>query len=147
MIIATSEQMEQLGQQLGQRLRGGEVIELIGDVGAGKTTFTRGLARGLQISEPITSPSFTISCSYPARDRLVLNHYDFYRLHDAGIVAMELSESMANPHTVTIIEWGDSIHNILPPNHPVITIKYLPQTGRNVQLTIPPQFSYLTAIA
>ena len=79
MIINTTDEMEMLGQQIGQRLRGGEIIELVGDVGAGKTTFTRGLAKGLAIHDNITSPSFTINCNYTGRDGLTLRHYDFYR--------------------------------------------------------------------
>ena len=77
MIIKTAEQMEALGQKIGQNIRGGEIIELIGDLGAGKTTFTRGLAKGLGITDPIVSPSFTINCNYPGREGLTLHHYDF----------------------------------------------------------------------
>ena len=66
------------------------VFELVGDVGAGKTTFTRGLAEGLGITEPVTSPSFTISKRYafplPNGETGQLIHYDFYRLDDPGIV-------------------------------------------------------------
>ena len=134
MIIQSAEQMEQLGEQIGRRLHGGEVIELIGDVGAGKTTLTRGIARGLDVKDNITSPSFTISCNYPGRDQLTLRHYDFYRLSDSGIMAMELAEAITDPHSVTIIEWGDSIRDVLPANHTTITIDYLPETGRQVTI-------------
>ena len=134
MIIQSAEQMEQLGEQIGRRLHGGEVIELIGDVGAGKTTLTRGIARGLGVTDNITSPSFTISCNYPGRDQLTLRHYDFYRLSDSGIMAMELAEVIADPHSVTIVEWGDSIRDVLPANHITITIDYLPETGRQVTI-------------
>ena len=135
MIIQTADQMEQLGEQIGRRLRGGEVIELIGDVGAGKTTLTRGIARGLGVTDSITSPSFTISCNYPARDQLTLRHYDFYRLHDSGIMAMELAEAIADPQSVTIVEWGDSVRDVLPAGHTTITIDYLPETGRQVTIS------------
>lgn len=143
MIIASADDMENLGQQIGARLRGGEVLELIGDVGAGKTTFTRGLARGLGVTEVVQSPSFTISCNYPARDNLTLNHYDFYRLADPGIVTMELAESITDPKSITVIEWGDNIRNTLPNNRVIIKFNYLPNTGRDVEITIPNQLNYL----
>ena len=138
MIIQTAEQMEKFGQQLGARLRGGEIIELIGDIGAGKTTLT-----GLDISDTITSPSFTISCNYAGRDDLTLRHYDFYRLDDAGIMSMELTEAANDPHGVTIIEWADTVRNILPDDHVTISIKYLADNGRELQISTPESMEYL----
>ena len=143
MIIQTAEQMEKFGQQLGARLRGGEIIELIGDIGAGKTTLTRGIARGLDISDTITSPSFTISCNYVGRDDLTLRHYDFYRLDDAGIMAMELTEAANDPHGVAIIEWADTVRDILPDDHATISIKYLADNGRELQISAPKSMEYL----
>ena len=105
------------------------VIELIGDVGAGKTTFVRGLAEGLSITEPITSPSFTISKSYALpHSRGYLIHYDFYRLQDPGLMADDLAESIANPDNIVIIEWGESITDLLPKDHTTINIEYT-ETG------------------
>lgn len=135
MLVKTAEEMETLGREIGATLKGGEVIELIGDVGAGKTTFTRGLALGLGITSPITSPSFTISCRYPARDELSLNHYDFYRLSNPGVVAMELAESISDPRAITVIEWGESIQDVLPKNHIFIRINYMPDVGRTVEIS------------
>ena len=79
--ISSSEDMISFGQELGNSLKGGEVIELIGDVGAGKTTFTKGLAKSLGITDEIQSPTFTISRVYEGtKNNLV--HYDFncYRM-------------------------------------------------------------------
>ncbi len=135
MLVKTTEEMEALGRKIGATFKGGEVIELIGDVGAGKTTLTRGLALGLGIASPITSPSFTISCRYHARDGLSLNHYDFYRLSNPGVVAMELAESINDPRAITVIEWGESIQDILPKKHIIIHINYLPDTGRDVEIS------------
>ena len=103
-----------LGEKLGGLLKGGEVIELVGDVGAGKTTFVKGLALGLGIEEDVQSPSFTISRVYDARDGLLLAHYDFYRLNDAGIMADELTETTQDPSTITVIEWADIVEGVLP---------------------------------
>jgi len=114
--------MKTLGAKLGALLKGGEVIELVGDVGAGKTTLTKGIAQGMQIDEDVQSPSFTISRVYDAPSGLILAHYDFYRLADAGIMANELHETVNDKNTVTIIEWAEIISGILPKNHLTITI-------------------------
>ena len=72
--------MFELGQKIGKTLVPPVVVELLGDVGVGKTTFTRGLAKGLGVKEPVTSPSFTISKTYALPEGKNLIHYDFYRL-------------------------------------------------------------------
>lgn len=133
MKVKTAEELIELGRTAGTKLRGGEVIELVGDVGAGKTTFVKGLALGLRIDDDdVQSPSFTISRSYPARDGLTLNHYDFYRLNDAGIMKMEIAESLHEPKNITVIEWGESVADVLPDERIVININYLPDDGREV---------------
>lgn len=107
-------EMKTLGEKIGKLLRGGEILELIGDVGAGKTTLTKGIGKGMEIDEDIQSPSFTISRVYDALDGLKLAHYDFYRLHDAGIMSAELHETLHDPKTVTIIEWAEIVAGVLP---------------------------------
>ena len=109
------------------------VIELIGDVGAGKTTFVRGLAQGLGIKEPITSPSFTISKSYAIPSGGTLTHYDFYRLSDPGLMLDDLQESINNDKIV-IVEWADSVANILPENRIIIRINYNDDGSREIIL-------------
>ena len=100
--ISSSEDMISFGQELGNSLKGGEVIELIGDVGAGKTTFTKGLAKSLGITDEIQSPTFTISRVYEgAKNNLV--HYDFYRLNDAGIMAIEMQDVIDDPNNITVM--------------------------------------------
>lgn len=123
-----------LGTKLGRLLRGGEVIELVGDVGAGKTTFVKGLAKGLDIDEAVQSPSFTISRVYDARDGLMLAHYDFYRLSDAGIMANELAETTKDPATITVIEWADIVEGVLPTERLRITFTAPTETTRNLKV-------------
>lgn len=110
------------------------VLELIGDVGAGKTTFVRGLAEGLGIKKPITSPSFTISKSYALKNGGRLIHYDFYRLQDPGLMADDLEENLKNPTNIIVIEWGESITNILPANRTTITIKKTDDNFRKITI-------------
>lgn len=112
--VSSAEHMKTFAGQVAQLLKGGEVIELVGDVGAGKTTFVKGLAQGLRVEDEVQSPSFTISRVYEARDDLQLAHYDFYRLSDAGILADELSEVVQDVTTITVIEWAAIVEGVLP---------------------------------
>ncbi len=136
--------MKLFGRHLGERLRGGEVIELIGDVGAGKTTLVKGVGEGLKIDEDIQSPSFTISRVYQARDGLELHHYDFYRLTEAGIMSYELEESVRDPMAITIIEWAETVHNVLPKHAGKITITYTPKgEGRTLDIDFSKELKHL----
>lgn len=102
-ISDSPEDTKALGRAIGERCRGGEVILLSGELGAGKTTFVQGLARGLGIEGPVQSPSFVLERIH--RGRLVLRHLDLYRLsaeevEDSGLLA-DLKES-----DVTVVEWA-----------------------------------------
>ncbi len=128
MIIEVKDVREMLafGKRLAALLKGGEVVELIGDVGAGKTTLAKGLAAGLGVNEDVQSPSFTISRVYDARDGLQLAHYDFYRLQDPGIMTNELQETIHDPQTITIIEWASIVSGVLPSDR--LTLSIVPPT-------------------
>ena len=125
------EETEALGEKLAQHLRPGDVIAFYGDLGAGKTAFTRGLARGLGVTEPVTSPTYTIVNEYLS-GRLPLFHFDMYRLGSAeelfdigwedylergGVCAVEWSENveeaLAGAITVTIRRLDDSQREII----------------------------------
>ena len=134
MIVKSEQEMLNFGKNFAKSLDN-QVIELIGDVGAGKTTFTRGLAEGLGITEFITSPSFTISKSYAlpnSKGRLI--HYDFYRLPDPGLMLDDLQENLDNPENIIIVEWGESVANILPENRIRIYITYNENDSRSINL-------------
>lgn len=92
------------------------VVELRGDVGVGKTTFARGLAAGLGIAEPVTSPSFTISKRYDLPKGGELVHYDFYRLDDPGLMSSELADTISQRSSLVLIEWGGGVRDLLPDN-------------------------------
>lgn len=108
------DETKRFAEMFGRRLKGGEVLELTGDVGSGKTTFTKGLAMGLDIKDDVQSPSFTISRTYDCRDGLTLHHYDFYRLREPGIMQYDLAESVSDPKTITVVEWGETVSGVLP---------------------------------
>ena len=132
MKIASEQEMLQFGRDFAKKAP--RVIELIGDVGAGKTTFTRGLAEGLNIKESITSPSFTISKSYALENGGRLIHYDFYRLPDPGLMIDDLEENLQDPKNIIVVEWGGSVQEILPNDHIKIEIKYNEDNSREVIL-------------
>ena len=101
-----------LAGTVGELLRAGDVVSLVGDLGAGKTVFARGVARALGVTEPVVSPSFTIVREYDGRMPLV--HVDVYRidtvqeLYDLGF------EELVRDDAVTLVEWGDMIDGLLP---------------------------------
>ena len=136
MKIHSEQEMLDFGKKFAKKVQFPMVIELIGDVGAGKTTFVRGLAEGLGIKEPVTSPSFTISKSYALPNNKNLIHYDFYRLPDPGLMIGDLDESINNPNAITIIEWANSAVDLLPDNRTIIKIEYDKTGNRNLQFQI-----------
>ena len=133
MKINSEQEMSDFGKSFAVKGQYNRVIELVGDVGAGKTTFVRGFAEGLGITDKITSPSFTISKSYAVPDGKTLTHYDFYRLPHPGLMQEDLEESISDPNTITIVEWADSVEGILPDNRTVIYITYT-ENGREIEI-------------
>lgn len=132
--VKNENEMVSLGTNVGLLLGGGEVIELIGDVGSGKTTFVKGLALGLDIKDKIQSPSFTINRVYEGRENLILSHYDFYRLNDAGIMANELNESIDDPGVITILEWASIVSGVLPDDRLSFEIKSPTENSRIISV-------------
>ena len=128
------DRLSELGQKIGHTVKGGEVLELIGDVGAGKTTLTKAVAVGMGIMDPIQSPTFTISNRYVSPDGVTLAHYDFYRLNDAGLMKEELDETIADETTVTVIEWGDIINDVLPADRLSVHLIPTSETERQVEI-------------
>ena len=114
-------QTEDIGARLSQALTGGEVLALYGGLGAGKTAFTRGLARGLGIARPVTSPTFTLLHQY--KGHLALNHFDVYRLssveeaEDIGI------DEIMQADGVTVIEWPERVEELLDDKTIVVKIE------------------------
>lgn len=107
---------ERLGELLGAKLKGGEVIELCADLGGGKTTFVKGLARGLGSNDTAASPTFTLKKIYKGRGGVQVHHFDFYRLSEPGVVSDQLEESLNDAGVVTVVEWSDSVKEVLPEN-------------------------------
>jgi tRNA threonylcarbamoyladenosine biosynthesis protein TsaE len=125
---------EKLGELLGNNLAGGEVIELRSDLGGGKTTFVRGLARGAGSRDRVSSPTFTLNRVYKVKN-FDIYHFDFYRLDDAGILREQLAEAISD-RRVVIVEWSDIVQDVLPDDRLVIRFEPKPAGPDERQLTI-----------
>ncbi|MBI2285844.1 tRNA (adenosine(37)-N6)-threonylcarbamoyltransferase complex ATPase subunit type 1 TsaE [Candidatus Saccharibacteria bacterium] len=117
-----SDETEWLGELLGRHLKPPALVELRSDLGGGKTTFVKGLARGAGSKDTVTSPTFTLNQIYHAKDGVQIAHHDFYRLKEAGIMANELAESLQDDKTITVVEWSGIVEDVLP--HDRITIEF-----------------------
>jgi tRNA threonylcarbamoyladenosine biosynthesis protein TsaE len=123
-----------LGEGVARTLRAGDVVVLAGDLGTGKTAFAQGVARGLGVTEPVVSPTFTIVREY--QGRLPLAHVDVYRLdriqelHDLGFDEL-LDER------VTLVEWGDVAAPVLPPERLEVRLE-LSQAGDDREIRLSP---------
>ena len=124
MIIETrsAEETYQLGIEIGQKATKGQVYTLVGDLGVGKTVFTQGLAKGLEIEEPISSPTFTIVQVYD-EGRLPFYHFDVYRIGDISEMDEIGFEDYVYGEGVSLIEWANLIEEILPEERIAITIE------------------------
>ncbi len=121
-----------IAKKFERTLSGGEVVILNGDLGAGKTTFTKGLAKALGITENVTSPTFTLMNIYTS-GRLTLYHFDMYRIEDES-EALELGlDEFFNSNGVCMIEWAENIRNMIPKNHITINITKLGENSREFE--------------
>jgi len=132
--VSNLEEMVQFGNYLSSKLVGGEIIELVGDIGSGKTTLTKAIVKGLGSDDDVQSPTFTLSRQYNCRDNIVAAHYDFYRLSDPGIMRYELAEATSQDNFVTIIEWGEIVKDVLPEDRLTIKISSPSEYERDLEI-------------
>lgn len=127
-----------LARSLGKILQGGEVIALEGELGAGKTHFVKGLAQGLEAKEPVTSPTFALIHIYEGR--LLLAHFDIYRLPAPEAIEELGYEEYFYGSGVTAIEWSDLIKPYLPAEYLLVKIRreYIRDQGEIRNITIIP---------
>ncbi len=111
-----------LGEKMGRDARPGEVYTLIGDLGVGKTVFTQGIASGLGITEPVSSPTFTIVQVYE-EGRMPFYHFDVYRIGDIEEMEEIGYEDYFYGEGLTLIEWADLIEELLPTKRREIRIE------------------------
>jgi len=133
----TVAETQALAAIIGAVVEGGDVIEFVSDLGGGKTTFIKGLAKAMGVEDLVQSPTFTISQLHNAAHGLELHHFDFYRLTEPGVMRAELAESLAQPRVVTVIEWGEIMHDILPKNRTTIKLTVPQGETRVIEISCP----------
>ncbi len=117
----SAEETYALGEKIGENAKPGQVYSLIGDLGVGKTVFTQGVAAGLGISEPVSSPTFTILQIYE-EGRMPFYHFDVYRIGDIEEMEEIGYEDCFYGEGICLVEWANLIEEILPEDHIRITI-------------------------
>ena len=134
--VSTSpEDTQALGERLGRALAAGAVVACVGELGAGKTCFLQGLARGLGVPGPVTSPTFVLINQY--RGRLPLYHLDAYRTDSLAEVVDLGLEEMLHGDGVTVIEWADKVAGLLPADAITVIIAGLGDEPRRIAIERP----------
>lgn len=123
-----------LGKNFVLGLKGGEVIGLIGELGAGKTVFIKGLAQGLGIKKIITSPTFVLMKVYKAKGLIKhFCHVDAYRLKSAkDLIDIGIRDYLNKKNVITVIEWADQVKNILPKDKILVKIKIVKNPNQRI---------------
>lgn len=132
--IATDMEMIRLGERLGSNLKTGDLLFLFGDLGAGKTTLTKGIAAGMGVEEPVTSPTFQLKKTYDGK--ITLNHLDLYRL-DNPMELEILDPDELLEEGVTVVEWGKLLKDRLQTEYLEIMITIEMETGSRKVTLIP----------
>lgn len=129
----SAQETRQLGRRMGQEAKPGDVICLVGDLGVGKTVFTQGFAEGLGITEPVSSPTFTIVQTYD-EGRLPFYHFDVYRIADVEEMEEIGFDEYIFGEGVCLIEWANRIEELLPENCGTVRIEKVLEKGFDYRL-------------
>jgi tRNA threonylcarbamoyladenosine biosynthesis protein TsaE len=130
-IVNSVEKTEKIGNQIGKLVNKGDIICLMGNLGTGKTHLTKGIAKGLDIQDHITSPTFNIVNEYEGRIKLF--HFDVYRVNDPDEIAAIGFDEYIFGDGVSIIEWANYIEELIPEESLKITIEKIPELNENAR--------------
>ncbi len=131
----SEKETEKFASELAKSIKPGTVIALHGDLGAGKTVFSRGFARGLGITEPISSPTYTIIQEYKVDTERWFYHMDLYRIDDyVAALAFGVEEYLEEPTAYVLLEWPMRIKELLPVETQHVFIEHLSETARKITL-------------
>ncbi|MBI5048443.1 MAG: tRNA (adenosine(37)-N6)-threonylcarbamoyltransferase complex ATPase subunit type 1 TsaE [Deltaproteobacteria bacterium] len=129
---SSPEETMELGRKIGEGLKAGDVVALVGELGTGKTLFTQGLVQGLEIKGYVKSPSFTIVNKYEGR--LSVYHLDLYRLGDVNEIYELGIEEYLYGDGVCIIEWAEKAYPLLPEKYILIKFFYTGENSRKIEI-------------
>ncbi|MGL4854155.1 MAG: tRNA (adenosine(37)-N6)-threonylcarbamoyltransferase complex ATPase subunit type 1 TsaE [Lentisphaeria bacterium] len=137
-ISASEEQTEQLAYKLALTLKPGSIIALHGNLGCGKTVFSRGLAKALGVEGHVTSPTFTIVQDYQLPNKTHLYHLDLYRINNEDdAIAFGIDEYLLDPNAICIMEWPTRISELWP-NHTIhVYFEHIDEQHRSIQIQAP----------
>jgi tRNA threonylcarbamoyladenosine biosynthesis protein TsaE len=132
-VSGSPDETRELAERIGRATQPGDVILLVGDLGAGKTVFTQGLAQGLGVKVPVNSPTFVLLREYPGR--LTLYHYDLYRLGNIEQTVMREWQEFLYGEGVSVVEWANRAEGLLPREHLLIEFAIESETRRTLRLS------------
>ena len=130
-ITNSFKETQKLGELLAMELKGGKVICMEGDLGAGKTTFTQGLLKGLKVKGPYTSPTFVVMKEYKKKDKNIY-HIDAYRINENDLLNLGWEELISNPKNIIIVEWSERVKKILPKDSIKIKFDWVDEQQRKI---------------
>lgn len=138
--LSSVEETMNFAQKIGTRLVGDEVIELLGDVGSGKTTFVKGLIQGVDSDDDVSSPTFTLENIY--KGRVDVHHLDLYRLNEIGLLGSSMEEYF-DQKQVVVIEWGGIAGRLLPKKRLKVKFEVTSEHARLLKIECPKVLQYL----
>ena len=134
-VTRSADETERVGERLGRRLVPGDVVALRGELGAGKTCFIRGLARGLGVTQGVSSPTFVIVNQYTGR--MPVFHIDAYRTESLTELLDIGFDEYVSGDSVTVIEWSDKLEPLLPPGAIRVRVSGLGDEPRTIRIDAP----------
>jgi len=138
----TEEQLKRLAKVLTENLKGGEVVILSGNLGAGKTTFVKGMIRAIGLDEKmVKSPTFTLMNVYPGLKTIY--HLDLYRLQDSDFLSLDVEDILEDEDGIMVVEWGDLFDGFWPEDSIKVKIEIADESHRNVEILIPEEVNFL----
>jgi tRNA threonylcarbamoyladenosine biosynthesis protein TsaE len=139
-ITTSAIQTKKIGAILAEELCGGEIICLTGDLGAGKTTFTQGLLKGLGVKGPYTSPTFAIVKEYKLKDInqkiKSIFHIDAYRIKSKDLIELGFKDFAGKDNVITIIEWPEKVKQLIPTDAVWINFEWITDKKRKITLSL-----------
>lgn len=122
-----------LGEKIGKKLSKGDVIAFNGDLGAGKTTITRGISIGLGLGDNVTSPTFSLVNEYRGKEKSLI-HFDMYRITNSDDVELTGFWDYIEEGCILAVEWSENISDVIPENSIIISFKRIDDNTREIEI-------------
>lgn len=130
-----------LGEKIGKKLSKGDVIAFKGDLGAGKTTITRGISIGLGLGDNVTSPTFSLVNEYRGKEKSLI-HFDMYRITNSDDVELTGFWDYIEEGCILAVEWSENISDVIPKNSIIISFKRIDDNTREIEILGDERFDY-----